>query len=138
MRWGSYSCASCSNPNVGCWASRYCFMLSEVTTRLPVCSSNASLATRATEPPRAATFACSCIVCGCSSLVMLVASSTRFRIEFRVGYNLYPSPIYLYGWLKSIEIRKDLTDQWKAHNVKEGVGLPHANTNTLKDCIKRI
>ncbi len=24
--------------------------------------------------------------------------------------------------LKSIEIRKDLTDQWKAHNVEEGVG----------------
>ena len=24
--------------------------------------------------------------------------------------------------LKSIDIRKDLTNQWKAHNVQEGVG----------------
>ena len=32
--------------------------------------------------------------------------------------------------LKSIEIRKDLTDQWKAHNVEEGVGYA-----TLTDII---
>lgn len=35
----------------------------------------------------------------------------------RLGY----SDNWINQRLKSIEIRKDLTDQWKAHNVKEGV-----------------
>lgn len=35
----------------------------------------------------------------------------------RLGY----SDNWINERLKSIEIRKDLTDQWKAHNVKEGV-----------------
>ena len=37
----------------------------------------------------------------------------------RLGY----SDNWINQRLKSIEIRKDLTDQWKAHNVEEGVGL---------------
>lgn len=36
----------------------------------------------------------------------------------RLGY----SDNWINQRLKSIEIRKDLTDQWKAHNVEEGVG----------------
>lgn len=36
----------------------------------------------------------------------------------RLGY----SDNWINQRLKSIEIRKDLTDQWKAHNVKEGIG----------------
>ena len=35
----------------------------------------------------------------------------------RLGY----SDNWINQRLKSIEIRKDLTDQWKAHNVQEGV-----------------
>ena len=35
----------------------------------------------------------------------------------RLGY----SDNWIYQRLKSIEIRKDLTDQWKLHNVEEGV-----------------
>ena len=44
----------------------------------------------------------------------------------RLGY----SDNWINQRLKSIEIRKDLTDQWKAHNVKEGVGYA-----TLTDII---
>ncbi len=35
----------------------------------------------------------------------------------RLGY----SDNWINQWLKSIEIRKDLTDQWKLHNVEEGI-----------------
>lgn len=44
----------------------------------------------------------------------------------RLGY----SDNWINQRLKSIEIRKDLTDQWKAHNVEEGVGYA-----TLTDII---
>ena len=44
----------------------------------------------------------------------------------RLGY----SDNWINQRLKSIEIRKDLTDQWKAHNVQEGVGYA-----TLTDII---
>ena len=44
----------------------------------------------------------------------------------RLGY----SDTWINRRLKSIEIRKVLTDQWKAHNVKEGVGYA-----TLTDII---
>ena len=44
----------------------------------------------------------------------------------RLGY----SDNWINQRLKSIEIRKDLTDQWKVHNVKEGVGYA-----TLTDII---
>ena len=44
----------------------------------------------------------------------------------RLGY----SDNWINQRLKSIEIRKDLTDQWKAHNVDEGVGYA-----TLTDII---
>ena len=44
----------------------------------------------------------------------------------RIGY----SDNWINQRLKSIEIRKDLTDQWKAHNVEEGVGYA-----TLTDII---
>ena len=44
----------------------------------------------------------------------------------RLGY----SDNWINQLLKSIEIRKDLTDQWKAHNVEEGVGYA-----TLTDII---
>lgn len=44
----------------------------------------------------------------------------------RLGY----SDNWINQRLKSIEIRKDLTDQWKAHGVKEGVGYA-----TLTDII---
>lgn len=44
----------------------------------------------------------------------------------RMGY----SDNWINQRLKSIEIRKDLTDQWKAHNVEEGVGYA-----TLTDII---
>ena len=44
----------------------------------------------------------------------------------RLGY----SDNWINQRLKSIEIRKDLTDQWKAHNVTEGVGYA-----TLTDII---
>lgn len=44
----------------------------------------------------------------------------------RLGY----SDNWINQRLKSIEIRKDLTDQWKAHHVKEGVGYA-----TLTDII---
>lgn len=44
----------------------------------------------------------------------------------RLGY----SDNWINQRLKSIEIRKDLTDQWKAHNVEEGVGYA-----TLADII---
>ena len=44
----------------------------------------------------------------------------------RLGY----SDNWINRRLKSIEIRKDLTDQWKAHNVEEGVGYA-----TLTDII---
>ena len=44
----------------------------------------------------------------------------------RLGY----SDNWINQRLKSIEIRKDLTDQWKTHNVKEGVGYA-----TLTDII---
>ena len=37
----------------------------------------------------------------------------------RLGY----SDNWINQRLKSIEIRKDLTDQWKLHNVEEGVSL---------------
>lgn len=36
----------------------------------------------------------------------------------RLGY----SDNWINQRLKSIEIRKELTDQWRAHNVQEGVG----------------
>ena len=35
----------------------------------------------------------------------------------RLGY----SDNWINQRLKSIEIRKDLTDQWKSHNVEEGI-----------------
>ena len=44
----------------------------------------------------------------------------------RLGY----SDNWINQRLKSIEIRKDLTDQWKAHNVEDGVGYA-----TLTDII---
>ena len=44
----------------------------------------------------------------------------------RLGY----SDNWINQRLKSIEIRKDLTDQWKAHNVQEGIGYA-----TLTDII---
>jgi hypothetical protein len=44
----------------------------------------------------------------------------------RLGY----SDNWINQRLKSIEIRKDLTDQWKAHNVEGGVGYA-----TLADII---
>ena len=44
----------------------------------------------------------------------------------RLGY----SDNWINQRLKSIEIRKDLTDQWKAHNVEEGMGYA-----TLTDII---
>ena len=44
----------------------------------------------------------------------------------RLGY----SDNWINQRLKCIEIRKDLTDQWKAHNVEEGVGYA-----TLTDII---
>ena len=44
----------------------------------------------------------------------------------RIGY----SDNWINQRLKSIEIRKDLTDQWKTHNVEEGVGYA-----TLTDII---
>ena len=44
----------------------------------------------------------------------------------RLGY----SDNWINQRIKSIEIRKDLTDQWKAHNVEEGVGYA-----TLTDII---
>ena len=53
---------SSSRSSFGCCDSRYCFMLSELTTFFPVCCSKASFATRATEPPLSATLACSLIV----------------------------------------------------------------------------
>ena len=55
-------CSSSSKSILGCWDSRYCFILSELTTFFPVCSSKASFATLATDPPLAATCACSLIV----------------------------------------------------------------------------
>ena len=49
------------------------------------------------------------------------------RMDYkRLGY----SDNWINQRLKSIEIRKDLTDQWKAHNVEEGVGYA-----TLTDII---
>ena len=53
---------SSSKSSFGCCDSRYCFMLSELTTFFPVCCSKASFATRPTEPPLSATLACSLIV----------------------------------------------------------------------------
>ena len=47
----------------------------------------------------------------------------------RLGY----SDNWINQRLKSIEIRKDLTDQWKAHNVKEGVGYATLTFKSLLD-----
>ena len=58
----NYYCSSSSKSILACWDSRYCFILSELTTFFPVCSSKASFATLATDPPLAATCACSLIV----------------------------------------------------------------------------
>ena len=58
----NYDCSSSSKSILACWDSRYCFILSELTTFFPVCSSKASFATLATDPPLAATCACSLIV----------------------------------------------------------------------------
>ena len=60
-RGGVCYCSS-SRSSFDCCDSRYCFILSELTTFFPVCSSKASFATRATEPPLSATRACSLIV----------------------------------------------------------------------------
>ena len=59
---GGVCYCSSSRSSFDCCDSRYCFMLSELTTFFPVCSSKASFATRATEPPLSATLACSLIV----------------------------------------------------------------------------
>lgn len=58
----NYYCSSSSKSILACWDSRYCFILSELTTFFPVCSSKASFATLATDPPLAAICACSLIV----------------------------------------------------------------------------